>query len=263
MIEGAMLPTPLAQVERIITSEPWYVTAGVAIGAALLGSIIGAVSTYRLNVTLDKRSRLARAEIRRKAKVYTPIRAELLALRESMAQDKHIASFQGILREDRGYKTMMQPPELYLWRGYVEDGRATFSASAHIRNALNDVDKRADAFNVALQHAEEVFQEHGDVILARLDVKPPWVNWAQSEASLLVRHRFDQLFSGPGPDNRLNAPTLQGFTEAWVNDADIGAVSRDLADKKAALQESLDAAIAELEKAMSRIAKKHENEPED
>lgn len=253
---------PLGTIERIITSEPWYVTAGVALGAALLGSVVGAFSTYRLNVALDHRSRAARAEIRRKAKIYTPIRAELLALRDAIAKDEHLRYFQGILREDRGYRTMVNPPELYFWRQYTEDGRAMSSASARVGVALDALDANTDAFNVALQNAGEVFQEHGDAIVTALGIHPAVSNWAGSDAVLLVRHSFGQLFSGP-MSQPLEATIAERLSAEWENDAAITAAEATLTDAEAVLRKSLDTAIAEVERAMRRIARKHESEPED
>jgi hypothetical protein len=257
-----MIDIPLATAERIVTSEPWYVTAGVALAAALFGSVVGVVSTYQMNVRQDKRHRVERAEIRRKAKVYTPIRAELLALRNDIAQDKHLSS--GILRADRGYRTQENPPELYVWRGFVEDGRALSSASERVRKALDDLDEQADTFNTALSDATAIFQERADAMFESLGIKPPWPNWVQSGSGFpfLVRHRFDQMFSGP-LDNELKGEVLQAFTEAWNHDSQISAVSQSFAGTEAALRKSLVDAIDDVETAMQRIAQKHEHEPED
>jgi hypothetical protein len=252
----------VAIIERVITSEPWYVTASVALGAALLGSVVGAVSTYRLNVALDNRSREARAEIRRKAKIYTPIRAELLALRDAIARDEHLNYFQGILREDRGYRTMVNPPELYFWRQYTEDGRAMASASARVGAALDALDSAADAFNAALHKARDVFQERGDVILGAAGIETNVSNWIGAEAVPLIHRRFADLFSGPIPQP-LDAAMADRLRQSWDDDAAINAADSVLHDAVTTLRTSLDAAITEVERAMQRIARKHESEPED
>jgi hypothetical protein len=256
----------LGTIERIITSEPWYVTAGVALGAALLGSFVGAFSTYRLNVALDNHHREARAEIRRKAKIYTPIRAELLLLREAISKDEHVRYFTGILREDRGYRTIVNPPELelYTWRLLVQDGRAMSSASARVRTTLDALDEYTEAFNAALKHAGDVFQERGDAIFAELGIQSSLSNWAAGDAVSLIRQRFGDLETFSPPQGQPLDPAIaQRFTKDWESDEEISRAEQRLTKAEAALRKSLDAAITEVESAMRRIAKKHESEPQD
>ena len=75
---------------HVSCGERWWVTSAVAVGAALLGSFGGAVGLYYASVVLEDRRRKALSEIRRKAKVYTPIREELIALRRAIAEDRHL-----------------------------------------------------------------------------------------------------------------------------------------------------------------------------
>jgi hypothetical protein len=244
--------------------EPWWVTALVAVGAALLGSFVGAFSTYRLNVALDARRREARAEIRRKAKIYTPIRAELLALRAAMDRDEHLGYFTGVLRADRGYHTMSEPPALYRWRMFVEDGQAMSSASARVRHVLDTLDEQTDRFNAVLKETGETFEKRGDAMLAALDATTSLRNWVGADAVALIRHRFDdlQIFTIPGGQS-YSIETRERFIRGWEADEAIRTSSERLLDADKGLSDALSAALVELEAAMRRIATKHEHEPRD
>lgn len=107
--------------------DPFWQTAVVAVGAALLGSLVGGFASFRASEALEQRRREARTKIRRKAKVYTPIRSELLELQEARKRGAVFDS-RGILREP-------PPPyvnpaaSLYRWKDLVDDGRALTAAS--------------------------------------------------------------------------------------------------------------------------------------
>jgi hypothetical protein len=74
-------------------------TACVAVLAALLGAGVGGYASFKGSDALESKRRTARSMIRRKAKVYTPIREELIELRESQ-QIGRIYNYWGIQREE-------------------------------------------------------------------------------------------------------------------------------------------------------------------
>ena len=125
----------LAAVMRNVTvnvpgGDPFWQTAIVAVVAALLGSLVGGYASFRASEALEQRRREARAKIRRKAKVYTPIRSELLELQAARDQNAVFDS-RGIIREP-------PPPyinpaaSLHLWKDLVDDGRALTAVSETI-----------------------------------------------------------------------------------------------------------------------------------
>jgi hypothetical protein len=93
----------------------------------------------------ERRRRKALSEIRRKAKVYTPIREELIALRRAIAEDRHLSD--GVHRKRSDNQWPRDAPLLVIWREYVEDGRANTMASPSIREVLGRVEGATDVFN--------------------------------------------------------------------------------------------------------------------
>ncbi len=144
-----------------VGGEDWWVTASVAIGAALLGSFGGAIGLYYASIRLEGRRRKALSEIRRKAKVYTPIREELVALRRAIAKDQHLRI--GVRRERSDDQWPRDAPLLVIWREFADEGRAT--ASPSVREALGRVEAAADAFNPVLATTRRAFGERGDAIV--------------------------------------------------------------------------------------------------
>ena len=149
----------------------------------------------------EGRRRKALAEIRRKAKVYTPIRAELVSLQRAIGEGRH-AGYRGILRERPEYQTMVPAPVLVIWREFVEDGRANTTASARVTAALDGVDAAADSLNDPMTVARGTFKERGEAIAEQSGFSPAVTNWYESEFQALIRHglRSSGAFSNPFAD---------------------------------------------------------------
>jgi hypothetical protein len=264
-----MLAAAERSVNVHVSGDKWWVTAAVAVGAALLGSFAGAAGTYYASVGLEGRRRKALAEIRRKAKVYTPIRAELVSLRRAIGEGRH-AGYQGILRERPEYQTMVPAPVLVIWREFVEDGRANTTASARVTAALGRVDAAADSSNDAMTVARGTFKERGEAIAEQSGFSPAVTNWYEREFQALIRHGLrssgafsDPFADGPGaePPHTLT-PDQDEFLRLWEADDAVRGATEALVAAEKALNDAIPAAIAELDAAMKRIADKYEHEPD-
>jgi predicted component of type VI protein secretion system len=252
-----------------VAGEQWWVTASVAVGAALLGSFAGAAGLYYASAALEGRRRKALSEIRRKAKVYTPIREELVALQRAIAENRHLG-YRGILRERPDYQTLRPAPVLAIWRELVEDGRANTMASPRVRAVLDRVDECADALNGVCGTAQATFKERGDAISQESGFSPAVTNWHSSEFETLFRHgvRGSSVFADPftrGP--KAPAPTTltaeqDGFVQRWEADEAVRNATQQLEQAEQALAAAITAAIQELDAAMKRIADKYEHEPD-
>lgn len=258
---ATMLAAAAQQIKvEVPDGEPLWATAVVAVGAALLGSAVGGYATFRGSEALELRRRRARAQIRRKAKIYTPIRTELLALREACRAGKHL-SHGLIVRERQQPSLANRRASLHLWKDLVEDGRAMTTTSAKVRALLDHVEECADALNREVVQARVLFDARAREILEALRWAPAMVHWVEADAGHLLRGEFDDLHvlgqrfgSGPPPE------LVEGFVERWRADAAVTKTTVDVLRVDEALRDALDAAITELDAAMKRIADKYENE---
>lgn len=238
--------------------DPLWATAAVAVVAALLGSVVGGYSSFRANEALELRRRRARAQIRRKAKIYTPIRAELVALRDACESGVHFGHWL-IVREEPP-PVMRRPASLHLWKDMVEDGRAVTATSKKVRQLLDEVDSRADALNHEVMEARPVFAERGEALFASLGRTPVITNWVESDTADLLRGRFDDLnllgshFEPAPPEIR------ERFVELWRADRVASDRTAEVLQADSELRKALNNALAELERAMQRIADKYESE---
>lgn len=244
---------------HISNGAPLWATAAVAIAAALLGSVVGGLASYQVNVSLENRRREARTKIRRKAKIYTPIRDELVAMRDAV-QDGRV--LRGIAREEPPRRTMLMAPTLYLWSDLVRDGRAATSASTKVAERLTKLDDAADALNEAIKDMTQRFEERGPKISSRFGLTPTVNNWIHSDYLKLFQQEYDDLYligRGPG-GTQPDAATADAFIQAWERD-DVVRTARDSVEQTLdTFKSSLDLALNEVEDAMQRIAKKYELE---
>jgi hypothetical protein len=241
--------------------EPFWHTAIVAVGAALLGSVVGGYASFRASEALEQRRREARAKIRRKAKVYTPIRSELLALQS--------ARERGAVFDSRGIIRKAPPPYvnpaavLHLWKGLVDDGRSLTAASETIREALDEVDALADKLNEQVREARNVFKDRGEAIFAAIGVEPSLVNWVEADMPNLLRDRLDDLnVTGAGLPNGggMTEDGRDKFKSAWSEDESISQATVAVLGTDMELGHAIDTAVARLQTAMLRIGKKYEEE---
>jgi hypothetical protein len=252
-----------------VGGEKWWVTAAVATGAALLGSFAGAGASYRASTALEDRRRRALSEIRRKAKVYTPIREELVALRRAIAEDRHLG-YQGVLREVPDVRTWRHAPVLAVWRELVEDGRAVTSASATVREALDGLEQSTDRFNAARAATTEVFERRGRALEAETGFEPEIGNWPSAYIETIFREGIaeSEVFRSiperhaEGPPRNLTEEEQQ-FADAWEADTEVRAAISRLAQSEQELTAAVDAALIEIDHAMQRIAERYEHEPRD
>jgi hypothetical protein len=271
----SVLALTQAPVNVHVGGEKWWITAVVAVGAALLGSFGGAVGLYYASIALEGRRRKALSEIRRKAKVYTPIREELIALRRAIAEDRHLS--EGVRRERSDNHWPRDAPLLVIWREFVDDGRANTTASASVREALERVEGATEAFNLDLRAAQNTFKERADAILEQSGFTPDYPGQLRHEFGTLYRHgvraaRIFHVYPGPSSPQRDVSPltsapaTLTPEQERFVTLWDADEALRDAATKLGEAERGLDgvaaAAIAELDAAMKRIADDYEHEPD-
>jgi len=246
---------------NVLGGDPFWQTAVVAVGAALLGSLVGGYATFRASEALEQRRREARAKIRRKAKVYTPIRLELLELQAARERGAVFDS-RGIIREP-------PPPyihpaaSLHSWKDLVEDGRALTAASETIREALDEVDSLADKLNAQISETREVFAERSEVIFASIGTETSIVNWIETDMPKLLTYEFDDLnVTGAGlPGNEeMDDQTRINFESMWKEDEVISQATETTLQIDAELGHAIDVAVCRLEEAMLRIGKKYEEE---
>ena len=244
-------------------------------GAALLGSFAGALGLYYASVRLESRRRKALSEIRRKAKVYTPIREELVALRRVIAEDRHLS--EGIRRERPDRQWMRNAPLLVIWREFVDDGRANTTASPRVREALGRVEDATDAFNAALEEAHNIFRERGDVIAEQSGFTPDFHGWQQREFRTLLRDgvrdaRIYHEYVSPSDPHKDVSPLMSApatltaeqtaFITQWEGDRAVRDATKKLTEAESGLGDTANEAIAELDAAMKRIADDYEHEPD-
>jgi hypothetical protein len=148
--------TALPQIRvEVPKGDPLWATAAVAIVAALLGSIVGGYASFRANYAMELARRRARAQVRRKAKIYTPIRSELLALREACARGVHMDYWLIVRGIPPG--VIRKPASLHIWKDLVNDGRAGTAASKRIAALLDHVDACAETLNQQVLSARTLF----------------------------------------------------------------------------------------------------------
>ena len=258
-----------------VDGENWWITAIVAVGAALLGSFGGAIGLYCASIALEGRRRKALSEIRRKAKVYTPIREELIALRRALAEDRHLSG--GVRRERSDGRWSRDAPLLVIWREFVDDGRANTTASASVREALERVEGATDVFNLALGAAHHAFKERGDVIVEQSGFTPDYPGQLRSEFEALYRRgvreaRIFRVRPGPSDPHRdvspltsapaTLTPEQEKFVTLWEADEAVRDAATKLGEAERGLDKAAAEAIAELDAAMKRIADNYEHEPD-
>ena len=256
---------PLALVVHVHVSgstDPLWATVVVALASALLGALAGGLISYNVTVAAEANHRAALTKIRRKAKIYTPIRDELVDLRADLKADDHI--FAGIRRE-RPRGDYAQRPALWRWREIVEDGRA--SASPTVRARLEDVDSAADAFNASVRVARHVIEERAAAVVTEIGLPPPpSLSWTVEDMEHLVRDSLMVVSrsSTIGPAGTPLSDRHNEFVERWRADVEAQAAAKHIRDADATLATAVDAAVGELDRAMARIAHRYEKEtPED
>jgi hypothetical protein len=173
-----------------------WATAVVAAGSAIGGALIGGYVSYRGNLRLSNAQRRVRAAVRRKAKVYVPLKLELHQLQSSLDQDQHlrwgIDLGEGPARRPKG------TPVFELWRGLVEDGRASFATSDEVRKRLK-----------ALAQTVEVLGRSSKPSVSRFTSKPR-ATTSLVPGSIAIRWRMPFAIQRP-PGRTGGSRTRRGF----------------------------------------------------
>lgn len=245
--------------------DPWWITAIVAVGAALLGATVGGFASFFANERLERKRRTARAAVRRKAKVYTPTRHELLALGDAIDKDDHLRS--GIAVTPPEARSHGRGPAAFRWREMKTDGRALTAASGRVRSALDEVDDAIERFNAERASAMGVIDVRGrELFAAAMGAPTTLVHWVHGdELVLAVRGRIEEshLFSFDNERRESQAAQINTFARTFAEDPRVRDATRKLTAEEARLRASLADAVRELEAAMGRIAARYEGEASD
>jgi hypothetical protein len=244
-----------------------WATALIATGSALVGALIGAYGSYKANLALDERRRQARAAIRRKSKVYTPLRHELISLKEAVQQGQHI--IYGIAREQPDLGSSTNSPPLILWDQLKADGRGKTAASRVVRARLEDVDDAADECNRARLEEMDLFDPIGRKIFKEirgedLTLVNSWVHGTTLLA--ILENRSDstewsiQLYIN---EKEHEAEFLSAFRSEIYKRPEVRLARERFADLNTRLLASIDNAVRDLETGMELIARDYERETVD
>jgi hypothetical protein len=238
----------------------------ILIAATLLGVAVGGLVSYRVSVALDNRAREARAAIRRKAKLYTPLRREALALASELEDQAQLFS---VRTED----AFGSAPSFLLWEDMKHDGRAA-SAAASVRETMDGLTATIQTYNDAVQSADaaldapvEPFQRElnpkwqggGSVssyALAEMVLPAPSVRERPPGASLLA------VDITATPERKQQRDRLaKRLLRDVETDASFSAAKAAVLAAREALLRQIQTSVAILDQAMRNIAKKYEREP--
>jgi hypothetical protein len=242
-------------------NEPDWLPVAIAGGAAVLGAIAGGFASYFANERLETRRREARAAVRRSAKVYTPLRSQLIALSAVLDKDEHLmwgkVSRRGGDEDDR-------TPRFDFWDQLVEDGRATTSVTKPIRERLQTVVAAIDEFNRSVEAADRVFRSHGERIYLDVTGQPMTrVDWPGHRMRVEIVRARDQtweLFGFTEQEKQQNAEKDKQFRDRFNAVDDVANARGRIEASEESLKSAIRDAQIALEQAMERIARKYEKE---
>ena len=249
------MPPPFAS---STSSDSEVVLALVGVAAALLGAVVGGGLSYWGSIALHKRAQRARAAIRRKAKLYTPLRAQLVELLEHLdLPDRYHLPIQ---REGDVPQTLQPRPHFTLWSEMVEDGRSV-SIAKSIRDSIERSVFAIDAFNSTLSEVQSVVDEVGrDSYHRVMGEDLSLVNWASSggtDAVILERDDLNMFWD----DRDQNLDNEARIRSLISEDPRIERARQKMRSSDNQLKSALRASVDDLEGAMQRIARKYEHEP--
>lgn len=240
------------------SSDSEVVVALVGVVAALLGAVVGGGLSYWGSIALHKRAQRARAAIRRKAKLYTPLRAQLLELLEHLELRDHY--HLPIQTEGDVPQTLLSRPHFTVWSEMVEDGRSV-SVAKSIRDSIERSVLAIDAFNSTLSEVQSIVDEVGSDSYRRVmgeDLR--LMNWASSGGTDAVIQEHDDLdfFWDDRNQNLENEARIRSLIN---EDPRIQTARQRMRSSDHQLKSALRASVNDLEGAMQRIARKYEHEP--
>jgi len=142
---------------------------------------------------------------------------------------------------------------------------------------LERVEGATDVFNLALKATRSTFDERGDAIVEQSGFTPDYPHQLRREFQALYRHgvrnaRIFRIYPGPSNPQRDVSPLTslpgtptqeqEAFATLWEGDEAVRDAATKLGEAERGLDKAADAAIAELDAAMKRIADKYEHEPD-
>lgn len=232
----------------------------VGVAGALLGAVVGAIVSYRASISLQKRARRSRAAIRRKAKLYTPLRAELLQLLDRLEQpDRYGIPIQ---TEGEVPQTVRPRPYFTLWSEMQADGRSV-SVAASISQSIKLTLAEIENFNRTMQQIQATVDDVGrhayrEVTGTELSL----MNWAESGGTDAVIQKRDDWRFFFGSEERVTHRNEENAIKEIVNrDERIGRAREAMRMAEDTLRRRLQDSVNSLETAMERIARKYEHEP--
>lgn len=233
-------------------------TAIVAAGSAVLGAVVGGVASFQVNIALDTRRRKARAAIRRKAKVYTPLRAELIALSRAMNKNDHLT--WGIDTKERDPEWPQRGPAWRLWPKLKDDGRAATAASRQVVEGLDQIASDIQTLEEARRSAFSVFDDVGkrayaEVVGEEMSVRGAWDG---GSALLEILQDADETwYALQRTEGEAKFPEIR---ERFNSDPQVTEMRKKLKESDRQLKNHVNAVISELESRMATIARRHELE---
>lgn len=240
---------------------PVWLTAVIAAGSAVFGALAGGYATYQANLALEVKRRTARVAIRRKAKVYTPLRAHLLDLQQAMEQDAHLD--RGVARvrpDDKGFR---RRPAFWLWEDLVADGRGLTSPSRTVAQRMDAVGPAIDALNQALEASDEVFSRHGRPAYEQLTGRKLLMDWPSAgRRAEVIRDREGlwDLFGRFVPESDRSVEMNEAFRVHLAGQPDVTQVRARVIEAERVLAGAVSQALQALEEAMRRTAERYEQE---
>lgn len=241
---------------------PVWLTAAIAAGSAVFGALAGGYATYRANLALEVKRRTARVAIRRKAKVYTPLRAHLLELQQAMEQDAHLD--RGVARVHPADKGFPRRPAFWLWEDLVADGRGLTSPSRTVAQRLDAVGPANDALNQALEASDEIFSRHGRPAYEQLtgrELLRDWPSAGRRAEVIRDREGLWALFSPPFmAESDRGVEMSEAFRARLAGQPDVTHVRARVVEAERVLAGAVSQALEALEEAMRRTAERYEQE---
>jgi hypothetical protein len=244
---------------HVTLSEPLIVTALVAIGAAVVGAVVGGIVTYRVSLAAEEKRREELAKIRRSRKTYRPLRDELTALRNAMDAQAHLG-FGRITRSDPGPLFRSQA-NLWQWSEIVDDGRAAIAVSNSMRKVLDGVNEAADEFNLTVERAQVGVKQRAETLVSEMNIPVQMLHWEVQDFVPLVRMHLDgQLHIVDQLGSNTLSPQHGALVAAWRADPIAQEWHERVTRVDAELSRHVDEAIDALDAAMVEIARKYERE---
>jgi len=247
----------VAKASQGVNSQPVWMTVVIASGSAVVGAVVGGVATYLASSRLEKRLRTARAAIRRKAKIYTPLRSDLRDLLSYLESSDRLTRIDTEPWARRRYGGLT----FATWEEMKEDGR-DLTLAKKPAEAMAKVAAAIDAFNQEFDRGEVLAKEiTREALKAHPDANHDWPSapnlWRFIDHSIQPHEVGIETRPGEPADSR--TPRVHQEVVALIErdprtTSLVASVSTAIDDLRASLR----AAIKTLEESMKAIANRYE-----